>query len=279
MNVGNVKFIKPKSKHLQQFIKGYYTHTSDDPDFQTQIAFYQNITSCISIYEDTQLSFEGEKVIQTHTEGNGMSAYLVVKVNKCQEVEFRGPLNRLAIVFYPLGLNYFIRCPLSELVTGRYCPFYYFDKAFESLIPRLYATGLMEEKRDMLDDFLNHQFQDFKEKRLIEAVYQIIHQDTNIKVEALAKQLNMSRRTLLRLFKKHLYYSVEEYCSIVKFRKSLLHYQSQDKIKLTEIALESDYYDQADFNHQFKYRTGMPPKALFSKLEIMDDVLFWKVRE
>ena len=105
-----------------------------------------------------------------------------------------------------------------------------------------------------------------------------IHKSLSIKIlpPLLASTVNVSRRTLLRLFKKHLGYSIEEYISVVKFRKSLLHFQQMENPKFTEVALESDYYDQADFNHQFKYRTNMTPSKLFAKLEIMDNVLFWK---
>lgn len=278
MNVGKVKFIRPKNPHLLQYIKGYYVHTADDIDFHTQISFYQNITTTISIYQDTTLSFDGEKCIQTHTPNNGFSAFLVVKVNRHQEVEFRGLLNRISIVFYPLGINHFIKQPLSKLTTtGRYAPFHYFNRVFETLLPLLYSTSDLTKKRDLLDDFLMQQFHDFQEKRLIKAVHQIIYNDATIKVSELSNQLNINRRTLLRLFQKHLIYSIEEYIAVVKFRKALLEFQQQDKPKLTDIAMQSDYYDQADFNHQFKYRTDMTPSELFSRLEIMDDVLFWTV--
>jgi len=275
MDAGLVKFIRPKSPQLQQYIKGYYTHRAESSNFQTQIAFYQNVTSTISIYEDTKLTFEGEKVIQTHLKNAGFSAYFVAKANRYQEVEFRGQLNRVAIVFYPLGINHFVHQPLSELMTRHYTPFHYFDAAFYSFLPQLYQTPGLENKRDLLDTFLLQHFFEFPEKRLAHAVHFIINKDfTN--VNDLAKAVNVSRRTLLRLFKKHLGYSVEEYISVVKFRKSLLHFQQMEKPNLTEVALESDYYDQADFNHQFKYRTDLTPSELFTKLKIMDNVLFWK---
>ncbi|MFT5617218.1 MAG: AraC-like DNA-binding protein [Arenicella sp.] len=97
------------------------------------------------------------------------------------------------------------------------------------------------------------------------------------KVADLAAKLDVSRRTLLRKFKKHLGYSIEEYLSVIKFRKALFNFQNSDTdSKLSDIALDSNYYDQADFNHQVKYRSGMPPKELFKQLEIMDNTLFWK---
>lgn len=275
MHAGYVKFIRPKSPQLQQYIKGYYTHQADTPDFHTQIAFYQNVTSTISIYEDTQLSFEGEKVIQTHQKDTGFSTYFVAKANRYQEVEFRGCLNRVAIVFYPLGINHFVHQPISELMTQHYSLFHYFDDHFSTFLPQLYQSTTIENKRDLLDAFLLQHFFDFSEKRLTKAVHLIINEDfTN--VNQLAKAVTVNRRTLLRLFKKYLGYSIEEYIAVVKFRKSLLYFQQMEKPKLTEIALESDYYDQADFNHQFKYRTDMTPSELFTKLKIMDNVLFWK---
>ena len=106
----------------------------------------------------------------------------------------------------------------------------------------------------------------------------LIDSPTKARVQEIAEELGISRRTLLRNFQKHLFYTPEEYMSVIKFRRALLYYQKQkDAPNLTQIALDSGYYDQPEFSKQLKNRSGLSPKELFSQLEIMDDVLFWNL--
>lgn len=278
MDIGKVKFIRPQSPLLQKYIKGYYMHCSDDPDFSKTVFFYQNITSTINIYQDTQVNIQ-EKIWEYHHSPNtGFNARMVVKIKGCQGVKLSGKFNKMAIVFYPLGINHFISDPLSELVTSIYSPFTHYDTHLSGLLPTLFTTDLVEQKRALLDQFFLARFRPFTDERLHKAVQKIIHHQENIKVADLANELNISRRTLLRLFKKHLTYSIEEYIAIVKFRRALLNFQQQGLSNLTNIAFDSAYYDQADFNHHLKNRSGLTPGELFSQLNIIDDVLFWNLK-
>lgn len=59
MEVGHIKFIRPRNPQLDKLIKGYYVHTADDPNFFSEITFYQNVTTTISTYRDSETSSEG----------------------------------------------------------------------------------------------------------------------------------------------------------------------------------------------------------------------------
>ncbi|MEN0005315.1 MAG: helix-turn-helix domain-containing protein, partial [Bacteroidota bacterium] len=112
---------------------------------------------------------------------------------------------------------------------------------------------------------------------LFKAVELLTTSDEELKVQVLAAKLGVSRRTLLRRFKKYLGYSVEEYMSVIRFRKALSTYQkTKGQEPMSYIAMESNYYDQADFNHHVKARADLTPKELFEQLRIVDNTLFWK---
>lgn len=278
MDVGHVKFIRPRAPLLAPYIKGYYVHSSADPNFHTELTFYQNITTTISIYRDSVTTSEGRRRYQTYQADKGFSAVLVGLVDKYQEVEFRGPLDRLAIVFYPLGINHFMRSPLSHHLKKHYSIFDYFSEPFQDLLPKVYAESSLETKSDLLDAFFVERFESLAEPKLLSAVEQLLQAENLPKVDELAQGLQISRRSLLRKFKKHLGYSVEEYIAVIRFRRALANFQrQQDKPFLTDIAYDSDYYDQADFNHHLKSRSGLTPKQLFAQLQIVDDTLFWKL--
>lgn len=278
MDIGTVKFIRPKNEFLQPYIKGYYMHRSDDPDFDKTVYFYQNITSTINIYQDTQVSLHRDFWEYHHAPNTGFNARMVVKIKGYQAVRLQGKFDKVAIVFYPTGINHFIRCPLSELVHSIYSEFTHFDGIYEAMLPGLFAANTIEEKRDILDDFFSNQFRPFPDKRLISAAEHIIANENPVKVNELAQSIGVSRRTLLRLFQKHLTYSVEEYQAIVKFRRALIQLQQQGKSHLTSVAYNSAYYDQADFNHQFKHRSSLTPSELFDQLNIVDNTLFWNLK-
>lgn len=111
----------------------------------------------------------------------------------------------------------------------------------------------------------------------MQAIKILTEGDEKIKVSDLENQLNLSRRTLLRKFKKQLGYTIEENITVIKFRKALLRFQEQSAtLKPTNIAHQSGYYDQADFNHKIKNRSGFTPGELFEQMDIVDDTLFWK---
>jgi AraC-like DNA-binding protein len=278
MEIGHVKFIRPKDPKLSSLIKGYYVHSSSDINFYSKITFYQNITTTISIYKNSKTSSQERLRMQHHNNSNAFTSLLVGLVDKYQEVEFHGPLDRLAIVFYPGGINHFIKTPLSKLLKKHYSNFSYFDNDFETFLPNVYSEPELENKRDLLDSFFLKHYFSFNEPELLESIHILTNANELIRVEELAKTVKLNRRTLLRKFKNHLGYSIEEYIAVIKFRKALLNFQQKKSSKqLFKIALESNYYDQADFNHHLKSRSGLTPKELFDQLNIVDDTLFWKV--
>lgn len=278
MEIGHVKFIRPQSPLLRKWIKGYYVHSSDDPNFYSKVTFYQNITTTISIYKDSVTSAEGRNRKQHYKKGNGFHSLLVGLVDKYQQVEFYGPLNRLAIVFYPCGINHFIREPLGAYLEKHFSQFNYFQDDFVNFLPKVYGEPSLEVKRDYLDAFFINRFKLLNEPKLLSCVEHLLNRNEVMKVGALAEELGINRRTLLRKFKTHLGYSVEEYITIIKFRKALLNFQQNKAVKkLSTIALDSKYYDQADFNHHIKFRSDLTPTELFKQLNIIDNTLFWKL--
>jgi len=192
MDKGLVKFIRPKHPELQKYIKGYYLHKALKPDFNSFITFYQNITTTISIYRNTQMESDGRRRVHTYKEGTGFTSLLAGKVDKYQEVEIKGLLDRFAIVFYPVGLNHFIKVPLGDLVKLHYSTFTYFEEDFEKLLPLVFAANTLEEKRDLFDEFLLSKFRPFNETRILLAVEQIVSMEESIKVKDISDALGMS---------------------------------------------------------------------------------------
>lgn len=152
-----------------------------------------------------------------------------------------GTFDKVGIIFNPLVVNHFLDVPLSSIASKGVTLFDYFGAPFIEVINRVYVEEDLNGKRELLDDFFAHKYLELRDQRIVSAVGMILNNDKNIKIQDLAKELSISRETLLRLFKKHLCCSVEDFKSTVKFRKALEYYQeTSSKPKLTQVALETE---------------------------------------
>lgn len=133
----------------------------------------------------------------------------------------------------------------------------------------------------MLDELFEKRFCPDPGLDLVEqALARIFNTFGTIQVDDLSKQVGVSRKTLLRYFKKHLGCSIEEYKKVVKFRTSIQAASNSGLKNLTEVSLYSLYYDQSDFTNRFKELTGQSPTNFFASVSKMgDEDIFWKFAE
>jgi len=92
-----------------------------------------------------------------------------------------------------------------------------------------------------------------------------IKENPKVTTLELANEFNVSQKTLILQFKKHLCKTPSEYKKILRFRKALLEMQeeSNKKTKLTELSYILDFFDQSHMISNFKSLTGYPPKTFF----------------
>jgi AraC-like DNA-binding protein len=134
----------------------------------------------------------------------------------------------------------------------------------EPILDEVYKTDVIEKKVELLDEYFLSKYTGFKASKIEEAIQTLLQSELKYSVEELANELDVSRKTLYRLFQKHQNCSAIDYIKLIQFRKSIDTFQnSQDKTTLTELALNTEYYDQADFIHHFKKLTGFNPKPFF----------------
>ena len=271
------KLFTPKNEVLKTHIKTYYLHAATEKDFHQNIIYYPNYTTTLNIYKNSKIEWSDFERTHTYDKKEGFKTLLVGKINKARGIKMFGPFEKIGIVFHPLGLNHFINIPLSKIIKEHFSFFDFFGNVWDELLVELFNAKEINDKVKVLDDFFTEHYFLFNENRLKKAVDIILNKNELIKVSDLADELNISRKTLLRLFQKHLSYSVEEYISVVKFRKALINYQNKNHpSRLTDIAYESGYYDQSDFIRHFKSRAGVNPKRLFAELQTVEKGLYWK---
>lgn len=81
-----------------------------------------------------------------------------------------------------------------------------------------------------------------------------------------ASQEKISRRQFSRIFKNFFGYSARELSQTRKLNQFITHSQQKNTSSLSELAIASGFYDQADMTKSVKNLSGLTPKELLSQL-------------
>lgn len=265
---------KPISQKISRYISYYYFHASDDENYNKSFVFYPNYKHALTVYKDS------ESIVNPLGKINIKPLYSINK-DKSIKVSMNGRFNKIGIVFNPLGINCFIEKPLQEIFSDYFDFFPHFGNDFIKVLEEVFSEKQTDKKVSLLDDFFEKRYIPFNEPVLKKSVKEIITSNGAVKVSELSEELNVNRKTLLRLFKKHTNMSVEEYRKMVMFRQALNYFhQSKEKTNLTDVALFSMYYDQAHFIKHFKSITQETPTTLLSKISHLgEEDTYWYFEE
>lgn len=271
---------RPKNKLVAKHISYYYYHQIFDSDFRRDFVYYPNFKNAITVHKDAVVERKPNFSQYFSKKGNSV-IYYSINLNLRQAVQLNGKQDKIGIVFNPLGLNYFINCELSKISDKLEFNFDYFGEEFKNQLVKVYATSNFEKKVALLDAFFVKKYNPNIDNRIVLAVEQVINSKGTITTQEVADSLSISRKTLLRLFKTHLNCSIEDYKKLVRFRVTLNHYQSlEDKPKLSDIAYDNFFYDQANFINHFKSLIGKSPKSLFNSIEKLgDEDTYWTLKD
>ena len=269
---------RPESPLLREYIAYYYFHECTDSTVKKQFIYYPGYKNALTIYKNARVEF-GENYSSVSPDQNSDFIFIYSGVQKhLRRAYIAAPFQKIGVVFKELGINHFVSCPLSLASPDPIDKsFDYFGEELKNHCRQIYSLTSRDEKVKLLDHFFQSRFQNLAEPVLKSCVKLIMAADQKLTITCLSDQLSINRKTLLRLFNKHLGCSAKDYVDIVQFRKSLNAYlleQKQDS--LTGIALENDYYDQSQFINHFKKLTGTNPKAFFKDIRhIGREDTFW----
>jgi len=264
---GDFITVKPNDDVVARYVDYYYFHVSHDAAFHKNFFFYPNYKHAITIYKGSDVSLTDDGSLVLPSKEDAISCFYSINTATNFKVQLNGIFNKIGIVFNPLGLNHFIEAGLGDFFDRAVNKFECFSDPFIQALEKVYSETDTEKKALLLDLFFKGTYTGFEEPTVKKAVQEILNTNGSVKVEELSQMLNVNRKTLLRLFKKHLCCSVEEYKKMVMFRNALNYsLQAGQEATLTDVALYSLYYDQAHYIKHFKSVTQQSPKTLLSKL-------------
>lgn len=274
---------KPQHELLKKQIAYYYFHASTNEAHSEAFYFYPNYLHALTIYKGSDVLIDpkgNNSSVKPALNRDKLTTLYTINLDKKMHVELEGAFYKIGVVFYPLGFNHFIEHPLAQIMTQSFQEVD-LNGLFKHKIAAISQEQPIEEQLKILENALLAIMKPFQENTLQKAIREIVLSNGTIKVEELEKLLLVSRKTLLRLFKKHSFSTVEEYKKTVMFRNSLNYaLQHKELVNLTDVAVYSMYYDQSHFIKHFKSITKETPKSLLPKIvQIGDEDLYWRFLE
>jgi AraC-like DNA-binding protein len=189
------------------------------------------------------------------------SSLIYGQVNTWHDLSLSGNIDLIVVVFRPYGAYHLWGIPANEC----YDSFFPAQEVLSPLINDL-STALLKsnlnERINLLDKFLLKQLDKSipPDPLLVKAVDLIATHEGMLPVQSLLQILDVNERTLERKFKLHTGISPKHFSGIVRLNASAKRMQRMKaEDRLTGIAYESGYFDQAHFIKEFKKYTGITP--------------------
>lgn len=276
-----IEHFYPKDPILQQCIEYYYFLKTDAADFISKYYVFPNTVQALNIHKHATCQIEP---FSTKVSGQPADGHLMIAQGKHElplYVELSGILDKITIVFKPLGLNHFIEGPLSELTpyASQIITCRHNDLRYQQFLSSFFGTENNDERIAVLEIFLLELYKPIPfEKQLMQAIEYLMDFETERPVQEIIRKLDLNTRSFNRLFLKNVGVSPVGFRKIARFRNSLRDKLFHEKFKtLTAISYRSNFYDQAYFIKIYRKLTGHNPSRFFEAIDkLADDRLIMK---
>lgn len=262
----------PKNEVLQKHIEHYHTLNYEEKNIKQEVFLYPHYLHHLFLQDRFSTTFSDNKLTYQEYFPRKMHFNILGRFTKPILANLNGQIKALTIVFKPAGINFFCDKTLDELAPDIHAEFHEWNSHADELRELLYCQNI-DELTDKLETVLLSLYRPF-DNELLFATLSLLHSDfTKYNVEEIARQLKVNRKTLLRLFKKHIGLSITDYRRILRFREALKNYPMTPN--LTKLAYECFFCDQSHFIKDFQKLTGESPKKVFDEAGFIENTPFF----
>jgi YesN/AraC family two-component response regulator len=194
-------------------------------------------------------------------------------------IEPTGYVNSFAVRFYPYGFANFVAMPINKLANQE-TPI---DQLFGTqssveLALNIRQAADTQQRIQIVEAFLLQKLNDTSTidtivKNTIDA---LLSTNGSSSINAILKDDLSKRRQLERKFVKQIGISPKQLGKVIRMQTALKTLLNRQNESLTEIAYESEYYDQAHFIKDFKEFTGTTPKDFLDDEKMALSTLFYR---
>lgn len=269
----NYQTFQPQTD-LQSLIKCYWSlEVPTEPSPQKQRIVPDGCMEMIFILGDNINRYitENETIIQPR-------AVVVGQITEPFIIQPTGYVNCFAVRFYPFGFANFISTSLKELENKETHINQLFEESkAKELEQKIIQAESNEQRIEIIEIFL---LDKLNEKTTIDNIVKstidtLFSSKGSTSIGTILKEDISKRRQLERNFLKQVGLSPKQLGKVIRLQTALKMLLNENPENLTQIAYESEYYDQAHFIKDFKEFTGINPKEFLSDDEMTLSSVFY----
>lgn len=264
-----------KHPFLQRHIAYFYFLKTVDVGFESRYYAFPHTYTVLNIHRNATFIFDQQSTKVFGAGGLKPIALVQGIRDYPMLVNLSGAIDKVTILFKPLGLNAFTEDPDNgELgMPNQLFSTWDNDRRYKKFLLDFFGTEDCDERVNLLEKFLLSMYRPDQQSDLLSRAIELLTDfEGNLSIVEICSQLTIHVRTFNRLFKRHIGVSPVVYRKVARFRNSLAgNQQNRDLKKLAELAYKSNYYDQAYFTKIYRSLTGSNPQRFFSKIKTLAD--------
>ena len=196
-----------------------------------------------------------------------LHAFVVGTMRTAVNVWLKGSVDLLGIRFRPGGALAVTAVPANEL-TDRVVPLEEVLPTAGAIESRLADIGVTE-RLAVLTGLIEGRLSRARmepDPRVRHAAGLIERHDGRVSVEAIARDVNLSRRQLERLFHRTVGSTPKEACRVARFRAAVRRMHRERTLSLSRLAHATGFHDQSHMAREFRRLGGITPAGYLEEI-------------
>ena len=256
----------PKSKRLQKHIYNFCVLKEFNGPVN-YLAFPQ-LGTTIGLYINSTVTIEGKSITIQKESKRNPQIILLGKYKLPIQMRYQDFVPEVSINFTPTGLNYFFNDTTSE-IAGKEAQLL-ITESWKRITNQIYKQDTDEKKIKVLENFLLDNLVE-KDLSVVESCITLLNENPEYTILEISTILGVSTKTINRSFANYIGSSPMDFKKIVRFRKAVQTKFNEPFKNLTQICLDSNFYDSPHFTREFKKITEMNPRDFFSGINTVAD--------
>ncbi|WP_439489956.1 DUF6597 domain-containing transcriptional factor [Algoriphagus sp.] len=238
------------TEQLRKYVRYFWALEDDSLDFSEKTFKIMSDGLPGMIFQENPTAFR-------NNDNQGLpQLFLYGQTTRFTEHKAINSFRNIGVYFQPTALKSIFGIDANELTNQH---IHINDLIKNNITDQLLNTNTDEQRIKLLSSFLIKQAE--KRKAESEKVnFATAQLQKGVSLPAIQNDLNLSERSLQRYFKQHVGISPKLYARINRFQSALEQIRQSQFFKLTDIAYQSDYFDQSHFIRDFKEFAGTSPK-------------------
>ena len=233
---------------LSQYIKYYWVLKTDEAD---PVVIQTIPSGCV------HLVFHRGNNLNIQSRGLQPKNFLRGQFSVYGSLISEGNIDMIAIIFHPLGLNMFVRCPMGDIYNR------YIDvEDLEDLGLKHLKCSISGEENirtciRLIELFLTNRLVnvDYNYNRIENTIEQIIHYP-QIEINTFAENACLGYRQFKRIFTDYVGTNPKEYCRVIRFQRILYMLQNNPNMEIADLSYACGFYDPSHLVKDFREFSG-----------------------